>query len=184
LSFEVTSLARADSPEVNFVNGDVPGIKARVDGTRVYLRQLDEPGPGLLVRATLENPAKRRIQQQFPLSGCRTRKSVVLGDAGVVTDSAGIDVRGRLKGCTFNSDWWISAHPMFGAGGRTESAPTSTGEFTLLLPSYGNRHIVEVGRDKEVLLAFGADVQLDKPLVLGEIDMSGRCVKVGAGSAR
>ena len=176
LQFRVTRVSPDDKPTLNLLTLRPKDIAANED--RVLFSDHSLLGRILLV--TLETAKGITITQSLPLFQCPQRLSLRYGESTTGADTRAEIIRGRAVGCAFIGDWWIRAMPTFGASvfpTALEGYIDSSGSFSLTGQMHGERHLVIIGKGKEPVRVFSADVTSGKVNDLGIVDLTGRCPK-------
>jgi hypothetical protein len=163
--------------QLDLLTSDLTKRSLRVNGSRLYFStQLIGKRP---LDITLRDEEGRRVKKLVVLTSCRQRTSVERGERDTGADVGWTPVKGRLVGCALAGDWWIRAVPMFGG----QEGPTFEGYVDLAggwfsVDCYrGERYIIVIGRDKDPVKVFGADVLAGGRNDVGEVDLGGSCPK-------
>ena len=116
----------------------------------------------------------------MPLFSCRQRFSWRAGKQ----QDAGYDVSvstliGRVHGCPLSGDWWVRVVTMFGrtAGLAHEGFLDPTGHFLVESSFTGERHILILGKGREVVTATGINLKVGAKNVAPDLDLSSSCPK-------
>jgi hypothetical protein len=112
--------------------------------------------------ANLVGPESAKIDVKVPVGRCRYRQSTVYGRNDTGADVNFSVISGRIIGCRMEGDWWVRAVPMFGGGAFVGSfegfVNRASGEFELAASMSGQRHVVLVGRDSDVIRTISINV--------------------------
>lgn len=151
------------------------GLKAV--GPRLYY---PEPAIGTLLEVKLEGPNRVTTKTQVAIHACHQRSSVQFGRLDTGADVRTSTLNGHISGCNLVGDWWIKATPMFGEyaeAGAYEGLIGSDGAFDITASMRGGRYIVVVGKGREPVKAFSAEVSIGGKNDAGIIDLRGFCPK-------
>lgn len=176
LNFNVVRVSLVKDKATNLLGRRIEGMQTLSRGHRVTFssRKL-VGGPDILVN--LRGPSGERVQTELALLDCNARRALVYGESVGETHAAGMSVRGRLTGCNFDGDWWVSAGPLFGESYpfRAEALVTSSGKFTFGLRPLGVRHALLIGFGAEPVRVLSLDLSVGDQLDAGTIDLRGAC---------
>jgi len=146
-------------------------------GERLYF---SESAIGALLEIRLEGPNGAMTTTQVALNTCAQRSSVQYGGLDSGADVRTSSVTGHISGCNVNGDWWIKAIPMFGEYsqvGAYEGRIRTDGMFAIVASMRGGRYIVVIGKDREPVKAFSAEVIIGGKNDVGDVGLRGLCPK-------
>jgi hypothetical protein len=149
----------------------------RAVGERLYFNQ---PAIGAELDVKLSGPSGATTTTQVAINACRQRSSVQYGQLDSGADVRTSTLTGHLSGCKVDGDWWIKAMPMFGEYaqmGAYDGIIGADGVFEIVASMRGGRYIVVVGKDREPVKAFSAEISVGAKNLVGTVDMRGFCPK-------
>lgn len=134
-----------------------------------------------LLSITLIDDAGRSFKRTLIITSCKQRSSYQYGELDTEFDVSNSSLDGRLEGCDFVGDWWVRLSPMFGTNMMTEPLEgridPGTGTFSITGPMIGGRHIVTVGKEKDIVLSFSTNIIMGGRNESQTINLLGRCPK-------
>lgn len=178
LSYTVVAVTPEGEKTVDLLKFPQPQYRIVRSGERLYFSK--EWVGGRPIEVTLRTPMGEEVVR-IALMDCQQRTSIQTGRIETGLDSPVSTVRGRLTGCPIIGDWWVSAMPMFHGQEYPllhEGVVQPDGAFRIISSFEGRRHIIVVGKGKDPVKAFAADVVAGGGEVdVDTIDLSGSCPK-------
>lgn len=175
-SFKISEVSPEGERQINLTTVEQLRYRVVARGTRLYFHRAMIGKRRIEV--TLQDSKARKVVRRVALMNCRQKTSFREGMADTGLDVSWSVVRGRLTGCRFAGDWWIRAVPMFD-GHETaiihEGIIDPDGSFQITSSFTGERHIIVVGRDKDPVQAFAANVVAGRDNELGTKDIQNAC---------
>ncbi len=162
------------------------GDLSRIQDKRYALRSIGErlyfpeSAIGALLDVQLIGPKGVTTTAQLAITACQQRSSVQYGHLDSGADVRTSTVTGRVSGCSLDGDWWIKATPMFGEFaqmGAYEGLIRADGAFAIVASMRGGRYIVVIGKDREPVKAFSAEISRGGKNEIGDVDLRGLCPK-------
>lgn len=178
LSYTVVAVTPEGEKKVDLLTFPEPQYRITAKGQRLYF-PVKWVG-GRRIEITLKAETGGTVVGRIALMDCQQRTSMQDGLLDTGFDVSTSTVRGRFTGCRIEGDWWISAMPMFHGQEYPllhEGYIHSDGAFSITSSMQGQRHVFVVGKGKDPVKAFAADVVIGGKNELGDIDLSGSCPK-------
>lgn len=176
LSFVVNEV-RGEGRTTNLLRLADPRLRFVVTGTTLHFPRA-VLGRQIELLVTLADGTSPRWL--VPLFSCRQRFSLRAGQQQDAGDDVSVSTLiGRVRGCPLSGDWWVRVVPMFGrtAGLAHEGFLDPTGHFLVESSFTGERHILIIGKDRDVVTALGINLKVGAKNVAPDLDLSSSCPK-------
>ncbi len=178
LSYEVLGVTPEGGKSIDLLTFPEPQYRIVAVGERLHFH--GKLVGGRRIEVTLRTKPGRKVVARIALMDCHQRTSLQEGRLDTGLDVSTSTVRGRFTGCRMAGDWWVSAMPMFHGQEYPllhEGFIRPDGAFSITSSMTGQRHIIVVGKGKEPVKAFAADVVIGGKNEVGNIDLSASCPK-------